>query len=222
MGFKVFICSVCGKEVSRKKSYALPDGTRACREHEVAQSGRQELQKREIAKKAAEQTKRRKIKERGEFFGEPFWGMNHCWTCGAEGTPPNEIKDRMMIAWEKVRLKAESDPFAAPINFLSPNFFIALRKESGIENPLIQFVVSPERMGEILNRTKHSQRQAVEFVGITQICPKCAKELGMEPPSIPEINIENLSTMSAIYDVMVRPAVEDRARAEIREEVARN
>jgi len=42
---KIFTCSLCRKQVTKPKSYALGDGSRACRHHQEAFQKHQELTK---------------------------------------------------------------------------------------------------------------------------------------------------------------------------------
>ena len=52
-------CSICKKQVSKRQTLALPDGTRACREHPEAKSAGEQArakQLEEMRKKAEEKT----------------------------------------------------------------------------------------------------------------------------------------------------------------------
>ena len=57
MAHKTFTCSICGEIVTKPQSYALQDGSRACRKHQEAQEARQTIMKTETEKR--EQQNRR-------------------------------------------------------------------------------------------------------------------------------------------------------------------
>lgn len=83
MTFKTFTCSICGKETTKPKSYSLKDGTRACREHQVAQQDHDSRLEEEKREKLAEEQKRVQREAKREALSRP--AEQHCWVCGKKG-----------------------------------------------------------------------------------------------------------------------------------------
>ncbi len=176
-GFKVFTCAICGEQVTRPKSYALPDGSRACRSHQEAQDGFKQREKIQESTKAKE----RELQEKKQFLKTPEgwkeridWPKCHCWTCGTQGMSPQDVKFRMLVGLEKTMLLFK------PEDFLTGKFFEDLKSACGVDSPLWLYAVTENIKGKILNRTKFEMRPVVSFAGYTQLCPKCAAELGMK------------------------------------------
>jgi len=231
MAIKTFTCSICGKEgLTRRKTYALKDGTRACREHGQAQQDFQQREKEDAKKKADEKYKEeQKFKRRdhwhkmnsdAQYFDEYMqWPRNHCWTCGAEGISAQVFCVRVLI--EKKRLQLH--PLNQVIQCVKDDidaFQKALKKiHETTETVLDYFKVKD--MKQVLNRTKYRMRPIVQMMGYTQVCTRCSPKLKISK----EMQFETLDEMMDAAEVaktLMEPAVTAAAMKEIRNEVENN
>lgn len=160
-----FTCTVCGKIVTRRKSYAFKNG-RACKEHnEVSESllVRNEI---EIAKQ------RSKDIRQGDRIGDRIvkakkisdWGKTHCWICKSDGLEGSKF-------WE-ILLDTFGTGLVSNVEDLFKHEKIAGKKI------LIQF---PHMGTKIFNKLDMRMIRDATMTGHAVICPTCAEDHNLDP-----------------------------------------
>jgi hypothetical protein len=97
MAIKEFTCSICGATVTKPKSFALGNGTRACRTHETVITEREEKEKNE-------KDRLKKIVEKKEEWPGPSRDTDfsfeklsirkpnsYCWCCSKDGIESKQL-----------------------------------------------------------------------------------------------------------------------------------
>jgi len=95
---KTYNCTICGEQVSHRKSFSMGDGKRACRSHEQAQTKASELAEIEKQQKSQQQ----KIKEEKASRTKPLATLNpRCFICGQEGLRQDVYFTRWLVEQNK-------------------------------------------------------------------------------------------------------------------------
>jgi hypothetical protein len=222
-----YICSICGEEVSKRKSLAYKGG-RACKTHsEVVEASQERLTAEQEQREREVERERRKH----EHTHKPFdfeaaqhkaqknneWLEKHCWRCGREGLSSREFAMRMLIGLEKRDLQGDHELFNTERQ----------RKAAGLEGKvflaLFRDVPHDNKVYEYL---KHRARMHADFLGAMMLCDSCAKRNGLDfeaafhPKPVQTENIVKLmATMGAVYETSgMKDSVRAIAQAELEEE----
>jgi len=174
---KMVKCSVCNETVLKSKTYALADGTRACRSHEgVGEEAKKlrEQDKERLRKEVAE--KRKPFSHSKEFNLDKFIedgrkfreeANTHCWTCGAEGIPAVEYFTESIVAIERLKIRGE-------FNFLT--FSDDIYKLLG--NPVVLFTLPYSDEDKEIYRSIRNRKvkDIIHFLRSVNMCKECVNK----------------------------------------------
>ena len=202
MAGKTFSCCICGNEVSKRKSFAMPDGGRACETHPEAQAAA-EASRKEVTKKQIETHERFQKRFASPEASQPVQSflVPHCFCCNDEGIQAADHYARILNASEKMSLQGfKRLPFTVKDEELrsDPEYTKALRDnmkskpEEGdyVYNPL--FHVDAKEYPQVYNHLRHTARFAVDITGYAIFCGKCCEKTKVKP-KIQEIGQRELS-----------------------------
>lgn len=214
-----YTCTICGKQVSKRQSYAH-NGGRACKEHAEAQTSAKEretaveTQKLEEKKREEERAYRRtpgyhmdKARELNE------WSMEHCWCCGKPSFTRQQYGLRMMVAMEKVRQLGEN-----VIPGLLGNQKL-LVEQSGLQGrvPVTQFVIDSRD-----HLYRRDLWEVAQLMGVVIMCKHCAEKSGrttFDARFMPEITEQQLH-MGVVMSEILKPEVNAIATDELDKQTA--
>ena len=213
-----FICTVCGIGVSKRQSVSY-EGGRACRCHPEVISFQEFLKHKETERLKKEQEKVKNLHNRQEHRYDVPSLVPHCWLCKKEGITLQDFYLRQLIGMTKNEIKTE-------MTGEKQNFFQHLDNsliESGMKGKLILFTfieLTPDQKIKFKGCNSDSWR-LIEMTNSVVCCQHCMRKAGMiyEPP---KINFDQLTKLSAVYDVFVKPEVMEIAKTEILEESLKN
>ena len=196
---KTFTCAVCGTRTSKPKSYALPDGQRACRAHQEALEAhnKREAAAAEDKRRSAEQAERRQQRLRMAAERREWKPGLRCFKCEKEGIPQREFGMRKLVAMEMAKQihgdKAAALPWdpRSHIEGVSP------------DKPCLIVVEMP--IGK-LPRLARDSRLASEITGVALLCPDCIKALDLPDPF--KMDTQTLLRLSAIAAAFIQPQIE--------------
>jgi hypothetical protein len=209
------ICSICGKEVSKRQSLSIGDGKRACREHQETHAAVQKLAADEKAAKAREEERQEAQKaakmQRCEVPLKP-----RCWVCHNEGLRQDEFYLRWIL--ETTRYELDTGR--------SVNFFDSgeVRKSLGslATERCLYFVQWNEKNKKIRvpYRTYEMIQMSEQFFGqgTLLVCGECCHEKGfvtMTDERICKLSSDSLMKAAAEYEVFAKPVIEAMARREL-------
>jgi len=206
----MFKCSICGKQVSRRKSYAIGDGKRACREHQEAQEASAKLQA-ETKRAHAAGTKPRKVREKKE---PKRFDMPSCWGCMLPGIPAWEFYQRVLIDWKKYEFTHPNEKII-PGLVNSERFDSELRaklKRLGVE-AVLYFLKEPAKgfPQEFMDSLSQDQMMAFDVVHAVWVCQECADKYGLLLPEPPKVTVEQMFKLGSL----TQPIYEQQALAEM-------
>lgn len=212
---KKSICSVCGAEVTKPKSYAMPDGTRACRTHPEAQKANADReQKRNEEIHFSQGTSRHNEK--------PFYDQSplsealklKCWHCEKLGVNEKDMYLRLLINSSKEELFGRT-----------PNLF-------DLNDPVFQ-QVRKELNGKVIVKTfpcelpewkvrqlvkNRAKQDATNMMKMVILCPDCAKEFGFDwGYDKPKLTVEQMENWAVAAQLM-KPYFKEIAKKEMEEE----
>jgi len=162
---EVFMCQICGAQVSKRKSFKYKEG-RACKHHEEARELFEFRKEATLAKKRAGQGSRgRTIHDRIKKTREiSDWGKTHCWICKCEGVEGNEF-------WKTILATQNTEVEENPTDLLK-------KAEIKGKKILIQCPFSGTNMFKKFDRMV--SREA-SLTGYAVICPDCARKHKLDP-----------------------------------------
>jgi len=217
---KMVRCSICKETVLKSKTYALADGTRACRSHDGVGEEANKLheQDKERLKKEVEKKKKSfggskepdlsKFIEDGRKFREE--ANTHCWTCGAEGIPAKEYFAECIVAIERLKIRGE-------MNFLTLNNDI--NKLMG--NPVVLFTLpySDEEDKEIYRSIRNRKiKDIIHFLKCVNMCKECASKFKVNDrlealfPKPTWEQIQNMMSVVASLDPVIKEMAEKKEK----------
>jgi hypothetical protein len=177
---KAFTCQICGKDdLTKPKSYALPGGGRACREHEEAQQGHATLVQQQEKAKEKQREKYERMRNRWERHAIPQLKITPvCMCCGKDGLKPQAYFMHQMIGLE---LLGDSD--------IQDNeeFKQALINLLTMGTPIFPVDIPKGKIKQL----KWQYQTGAEFMGFACLCMDCINSLGLENP-IPIVTWDQL------------------------------
>lgn len=205
------VCKICGAQVSKRQSLAYGDG-RACRSHSEAQ---QET----AAKLESERAQQRQQEEKRNRRHQPREPLSpmipRCWKCHTTGISQKEFYFRMLIEMEKTQQR--HTVLGDSINF----FEMMNETRAAIKEPVLLLVPVPDDRINFISRMCGEMGIGVDITKHACLCGTCCKELNLKPAEMPEITKEQLTT-GMVASAIMHPAIEEIAKAEIREESLQN
>jgi len=225
-GPKKVICSICGKEVLKSRTYFVGDGKRACKEHEGVKdksASLQEAEKKEKEKHKREQAKRKKRDEfrvsSTEHFEDLFKTVrlstgtvkvHPCWCCRKKGIMLRDLFAASAIAMKRKQLRGD------PLDFF--NMSSDIKKELRIPDGYVSvntIAVKADDLKRINKALSWDMQTVVQASGFVLCCEPCAKKMKLEfMPPLPEVKLEDLLKVSAITD----PVLTDIAKQTLEED----
>lgn len=201
MSIKQVTCKVCQKTVNKAQTYHTGNGDRACKNHEGVVEKRDQLQA-DLAKKAEDAKKPKRLNL------EPMWNSNpaipKCWVCMNEGIRQDAFFQRVLIEREKAaKIYGVVNPFdtAHPGNQLNIGRCIFVLTKSKAE-PILKFV-------------REDFQMLIDMSGAVAVCGPCCHNFKIDP--FPKVDLDQLTTMAAIYEVVAKPVVQAVAVKEMTE-----
>lgn len=209
----MFTCSICGKEVSKPKSYFVGEGKRACRDHPGVTETMEKLE----AQKKTDRENEEKRKEEERKQREQRYELDLrpcCWQCRAKGVYEKDFYTAMLLIPEKERLKGND------VSIFSKELGPKIRAALGIKDDKPFEVIQLFECGRdnpALGKMSYNARGAASIAGIVAFCPKCAKKFGFER-KMPEMSFEQMMNLS----VAVQPAITEAAQKMLDKEAQNN
>jgi hypothetical protein len=202
------ICSICGVETSKRKTYAVGDGKRACREHEGVT---EQAEKKKRVEKNRLLSQKKAEKDR-KFFGhrqpEPIPKSPHCWVCRKDGIGAREFYMQKVIDIEKHHIvHGTTNPFTDkehPMN---------VRTEQPVIFTIDRSAMSEEVRNKVWHRTHRDFQVLLQIAGLVSICADCCLKVGFDPT--PKITPEQLKQGMNITAVL-KPVYHKEALRQLR------
>jgi hypothetical protein len=201
-------CSICGKEVNKKRTYHIGDGKRACKEHDGVEKRKNALQISEtVRQKEAVRNSRPKAPSRLSRTLSKNPGKPCCWLCGLDGIDARKFYLNKLIRMEKHELM-----HGEPGNIFDPKHPVNAAEE---EAPI--FIIPLSKVEHLVkNIPDEGIRSMVPFVGVVAMCPLCMKKHEVPFPG-GEVTIENLHKMGVAYELVVKDKIRKMAIHEMTE-----
>jgi hypothetical protein len=142
-----------------------------------------------------------------------------CWLCQKEGIPLRDFYLRQLVGMAKVEVKKS-------ITGEEMNFFQMMDKTleaSGMKGQRILFnlPLEPKQYEFLLRNANYEAKQLIQMTASVVVCPECMKIAKLKY-TIPEVNIQQLMQISAMYEVVAKPIVTEIAKAEVAAEAKEN
>jgi hypothetical protein len=215
---KKLVCSICGEEVTKRQSYSMGDGTRACKKHQEAQDKAQmlkcDLDKKKAKVKSAYEERREYMKREREVMREPF--KVRCFMCHREGVRQDEFFTRMMI--EKAKYKE--------IHGKSPNPFLPTEMGEALQalkGTRVLWFVSWEGENTKI-KVSYDLYQMLQIMPTMLLCEECTRKKGFKTmfeqrmdKIPPESFLEELFELGVKFEFFVEPIIDAIAIQEIAE-----
>ena len=212
---KTFTCTICNKEVTKRKSYAVVNG-RACREHKEAQVAKDESQvKIKNSLKKAKKPKRSFGGERPESLSlKP-----RCFLCGEPGLQQDEWYLRWMVEQEKYEFV-----HGRVANIFDPK---EMRQAVGkLADERCLFFVKWEGKNTKIKLDYHTYEMVKQFesllgTAMLLVCGQCVDEKGFETEISKvgkKIEFDDLAKYAAVFDVLVKPVIQKMTVSELVQE----
>lgn len=214
-GFKTFTCSVCGMEVTKPKSYVLPDGKRACREHQEA---KQAFLDRDAANRA--QLQRLSVMRDQSRLKKEFASSHlhlRCFICGIAGVDQQSYFTRVIL--ENLKYEITTGHLPNPFNFEEMRAALVALKDV----VCLWHCRFDPRMGVNNVRFLSSLAfTAADLAGCFTACPHCIQKHLLktmsqenEAKQTTDEFWENMLRVTAVYEVVVKPVLWEVAKAEM-------
>jgi len=211
MPIKMFTCVICGKEVTRKKSYAYKNG-RACRIHEKVM---QDFLKREKERKNDIELnfKNTKNKQNHLYNREPlFIPTLSCWFCGKEGIDYSDYIYRILVT---INRPDKQDHISEFLLYGKGPITEKVRKDIGDKIIVRKFEninLSKDQVHNMLNDTFKS---IYKFTNVFIACPECCKKNSIQfAPVVKPPSIETLHMIGSFITPIFKEIAKEEMRVE--------
>lgn len=210
------VCSICNQQVMKAQTYAVGNGTRACRSHPGVAEKKDELEAKKKADRE-EEIRRAELREKDKEYPpmKPF-----CFLCRAEGIRSEEFYAAMLLVPEKERLKGKDGCVWDPATGINVEMAAKIRSALGLaegEKAAVIQIFTIEKNAPILNKLERNARDAAKIGGAVSLCLKCADKHEMRP-TVPAATMKG---MMLVYD-LVKPAITEAAQKLLDAEGAKN
>ena len=198
------ICSICGEEVSKRQSYALEDGTRACKKHDL--TGK--LPKPKPVYQNAEKKKKEKPLEK-------IFSMRACcFHCNQTGVMKQDWAYRNLIEMQKFEQRHGqpcnifTEEYNEVIKAIRDHYGFLDYEEIAILNKIYVGDLEKWKINQLID---YSHQPVVEMTGgLAILCSKCLAEFDMTP-KLPELNMKELMLLGSL----VKPYIDKIAKEEM-------
>jgi len=202
MPIQTFICAICGKEITRPKSYAIGNGKRACREHqETKDILAKQAEKERVAEEREKNSPKTFYKEaRARLRDANNLMAPKCWFCGHTGMNSRQYAFEALKCMERYEMNEKKAP-----NPFDPEVFKSLK---GIR-ALHVVAVTEENRKRIEQTILHDMEITLHFSEkpFVVICPECAIRFGIE--ILTKVDFDTLTKFGAIYEVLIKKVVRE-------------
>lgn len=201
MPIKRCVCNICGQEVNKASTFHVGEGQRACKTHQGVQEKRDQLEQRqrEEIQKSLRRENAPEPTRSGEYIFKPS-----CWVCRVTGIRQDEFYTRVLIEREKGR------QIYGPVN---PFDLSHPANQHGIKEPCI-FIVAKEKCLQIIAKIKWDLRSLVDMMNVVALCGQCVHKYNIEV--FQKMDMGKLMEFMAAHELIVQPAIEKIASAELR------
>lgn len=179
----VTICSICNQSVLKARTYHVGGGKRACRTHEgvLEIKASLDVKAKEHREWELEKAKRHEaeLKERMTQLEPGYWLKPRCWCCKNTGVTEQQFYINLLIYSEKEKLKGQYP------TIFSPEYASMVRRAQGLKEGEVLYVISVYPITKehpVIKKLDYNGRQAAQLGLIVALCPKCAKNNGVEKP----------------------------------------
>lgn len=218
-------CSICGEEVSKRKTYLVdPEtGARACKTHEGVEQKKNQIRGQEEARKRRQESEARDLLPRDE----PLDLKPKCFACGKHGLVDVDWWERLIIARDKVRQVYGMHGFnlgseaARLYGKRLRQAMIGPEGEDWHANKINRIPDDPDnpKMKKLFSAFNRDAKQAARFMGIFAVCDECMEKYGIEQRiEQPKVSLQHMLLLGNLLE----PAIRDKARQEIRREAEKN
>jgi hypothetical protein len=194
-----FTCKICGKDVSKRQSYAY-EGGRACKTHQESQDGNQariDAKKAEDdRKKAEEEAKRERREKRHDWKYTATIMDSGCWKCMKPGVTLRQYYLNLLIGLEREKLKGEFNIFTNPKR---------TAELAGMDEQTL--IVMPYPMTRSCRLPLDTYMWTQMSGNQVQLCQHCATAAGYDPQkrekelnSRNDLTIDQLIAVHAVYE----------------------
>lgn len=191
-------CSICKKEITKRNSYALSDGTRACKTHDL--TGR--LPKKDFIPPPPKTERVRNFKQ----FRDPLDLRPHCFHCDKPGTFKEIIASRFLVNMQKYKLIHGETPnpfssdFGEVVNMVKTDLGLSLEE---IMVQLKRYDISYLKDWQINQLILYKYQPVIQLSGnIASICDECASEFELKQPEMPKLDTKEMLTLGAIGEMV--------------------
>jgi hypothetical protein len=202
------ICSICGEEVSKRQSYALKDGTRACKKHDLIDK----LPKPVYPKVKEKETDRHKKPWERVFTMRPC-----CFHCDKTGIMKQEWAYRNMIEMQKFEQRHGqvcnifSEEYNEIIKAIRDHFGFLDYEEIAILERVFIGNMEPWKINQLIG---YSHQPVVQMTGgLAILCDKCLTEFDLTP-KLPDLTMKDL----LLLGTLVKPYIDGIAKEELEKE----
>ena len=214
---KSVTCSICSETVLKAQTYALSNGTRACRSHEGVADEAEKRQAEERAKLSRD-AERHEMQSRSRFRSDPMASLenfekhaeqlrekfyHHCWICECEGLEGREFFTQALIASKRLQLRGEFNflTYGQDVRKLMDNIVLlmAIKLEDQVQDKAVIKHVKDRRV-----------REMIPLVGFVMMCPQCAEKHGFKKrleAMMPHPTFEQVQAMLPVMAV-IEPLLE--------------
>ena len=225
MEIKKFKCTICGEEVTKPKSYAVPGG-RACRTHKEAVSEhekREESRKQSIQSHSDEVKFKRHIEWKESFAPAGIVDPNsYCWHCKKTGVDEKVMYMRLLVNHSKV--EKQGFPTQNPFDPMNQQFLQTREDLKGLVI-LKRFPLDekyPEwKLKQLIHTTiekgKIYDTLVPRMAGMIQLCVDCSSKFEFDWNWNKLKNPPKLETMMLIGEMM-KPTFDKIAQDELLDE----
>ncbi len=225
MSIKTFKCTICGEEVTRPKSYAVPNG-RACRTHQEAQDVHkvsEDARRSEIKKHTDRDPRERTIHGQLQFTPAGIIDPNsYCWHCKKTGVDEKVMYMRLLINHSKV--EKQGFPAQNPFDSMNQQFLqtredlkgLVILKRFPIDDKYPEWKLK-QLIHTIVEKGKISDSLVPRMAGLINLCVDCSSKFEFDWNWNKPKNPPKLETMMMIGSMM-KPTFDKMAQDELLDE----
>lgn len=204
------ICSICGEEVSKRQSYALEDGTRACKKHDLTDK----LPK---PKPVYQKAKEKKTERYKKPWKKVFTMRPCCFHCNKTGIMKQDWAYRNLIEMQKYEQRHGqpcnifSEEYNEVIKAIRDHFGFLDYEEIAILDKIFVGDLEEWKINQLIDYSHH---QVVQMTGgLAILCEKCLAEFDLFP-KLPDLNMKDLMLLGSL----VKPYIDNIAKKELEKE----
>jgi hypothetical protein len=212
MPAKTVTCAICGEEVTKRQTYSIGDGKRACKKHEETQEKATELRQAEKDAKADQrqkaEEKKKQRKRKREAHMHPL--KPHCFLCHKEGMHQADYFYKVLLEQQKYEIVHGE----MPNPFDEAQVKASLEAMAGID--VLWFVNWSGKNTKI--RIPFQLYQLMQIVPHMLVCDECCKKKGFVrayDENVKDITYDQLVRHAVIFETYAEPILKAQAQKEL-------